>query len=130
MNSVAENPAAPFFRNAAARPDSLALEIEGARWTYAALSRRAAGIATQVAAVARRLGRPPRIGILSRRNVQTYATVIGTPAGGGTFVPIDSRLPSESLARICAAAMLDAAVTDESSPIVSHLALLDVLAED
>ena len=127
---MTENPAALFFRNAAARPDSLALEVEEARFTYAALARRAAGIACQVAALARRLERPPRIGILSRRNVQTYAAILGTPAGRGTYVPIDPRLPAQVLARICAAAMLDAAVVDESSPVLPNLALLDASLEE
>ncbi|MHB1843334.1 MAG: non-ribosomal peptide synthetase [Deltaproteobacteria bacterium] len=127
---LVENPTAAFFRNAMVRPDALALEVMDAAWTYAALARRAAGIASQVAAMASRLGRPPRIGILSRRNVQTYAALIGTPAGRGSYVPIDPRLPSEALARVCATAMLDAAVVDESSPALPNLALLDVQVEE
>lgn len=128
--AAAESPAASFFRNALACPNALALEVEDVRWSYGALARRASGIARQVQALASRLDRPPRVGILSRRNVQAYAAVLGTPVGGGTYVPIDPRLPAAALARVVGAAALDAAVVDASSPALTSVELLDTQAEE
>jgi O-succinylbenzoic acid--CoA ligase len=86
-------------RAAALRPDAVALETAAARWSYAELSRAAAGLAEA----------------LGLRPGERVAFVLGDPAdmalalhaclaGGAVLVPVDARLAPAERGRLAAAA--------------------------
>jgi D-alanine--poly(phosphoribitol) ligase subunit 1 len=105
---VAMNIASHVYRHGRARPDALALSVAGADLSYAALadlSRRIAGCL----ATARRTG---RVGILASRSLAACAGILGTAWSGGTYVPLNLKLPEERLVQLLATLDLDALVVD------------------
>ncbi|MFY0528921.1 amino acid adenylation domain-containing protein [Archangium gephyra] len=85
-----------FEEQVARRPESVAVEYEGQRLTYAELNRRA----NQVARHLRRLGvvEGSRVGLCAGRSLEMVVATLGILKAGGAYVPLDPGYPSERLA--------------------------------
>ncbi|MES2316844.1 MAG: amino acid adenylation domain-containing protein [Pseudomonadota bacterium] len=84
-----------FERQAAARPDAIALECGDERLTYAQLNRRA----NQVAAFlrARGAGADSLVGLCVERSANMVAALLGILKAGAAYVPLDPSYPSARL---------------------------------
>jgi amino acid adenylation domain-containing protein len=87
-----------FEQQAAAQPDTLALEFEGQRLSYRELNRRA----NQLAHHLRRLGVGPdrRVAICAERSLELAVALLATLKAGGAYVPLDPVYPDERLAHM------------------------------
>ena len=76
---------------AAAKPDTVAVVADGAKWTYAELD----GVADRLAAGLLAAGMPPdaRIGVMLDRSPELIATVLGVLKAGAAVVPLDLSYP-------------------------------------
>jgi acyl-CoA ligase (AMP-forming) (exosortase A-associated) len=83
---------------AARRPDAPALTYKDQTATYAELWELANGFAAGVGGLG--LARGERIGLLLDKRIETVASVIGSSAGGGVFVPINPLLKGAQVAYI------------------------------
>ena len=83
---------------AARRPDAPALTYKDQTATYAELWELANGFAAGVGDLG--LARGERIGLLLDKRIETVASVIGSSAGGGVFVPINPLLKGAQVAYI------------------------------
>ncbi|HYH47519.1 MAG TPA: amino acid adenylation domain-containing protein, partial [Thermoanaerobaculia bacterium] len=85
-----------FFRQAAERPEAIALVDEREAVSFDDLARRARRIAAGLA----RLGVRPevRVGLCAGRSAAAVAGVLGILAAGGVYVPLDPAYPAERLA--------------------------------
>jgi len=92
-----------LFREQVARtPDDLALEVDGERWSYRQLARRAGRLA---AALRRRGVGPERLVALRLERLPDLVTgILGTLEAGGAFLVLDPADSPERRARLLAAA--------------------------
>lgn len=105
------NLARMVFDHAAATPARVALVVDERPYTYKEL----AEIAGRVGGWVRRIcqaDRPPHVGILAARSIETYAGILGACWAGGAYVPLNPRQPTSLLAATIARAGLDAIVVD------------------
>jgi non-ribosomal peptide synthetase-like protein len=99
-----------FFERSVDRfPGSIAVEDDGELFTYTQVEQRANRLAHHL----RQLGvrSESRVGVLLRRSVSTYITLLGIGKAGGTFVPIDPASPADRVEYIAEDASLDLLVT-------------------
>jgi amino acid adenylation domain-containing protein len=84
-----------FERQAAARPDGLAVIFDGVRLSYAELNRRA----NQFARLLRRrgVGTGALVGVGLERSLDMLVALLGVLKAGAAYVPMDPRFPSERL---------------------------------
>ncbi len=104
-----------FARHAAAAPDAVALEWDGADGSQQILSYgRLAGRVVGVAAALRRRGVGPEvaIGVLAARSPELVVGMLATLAAGGIYVPLDPELPAERIALLVESAGIALLVTD------------------
>ncbi len=106
------NLAHPFFRQAEARPEGIALWIEGQTWTYAELRGMAQRIAGWLGASGSR--QPARVGILASRTLETYAGILGASWSGAAYFPISTKLPAARITDIIHRSQLDALIVDKA----------------
>ncbi|HET8796683.1 MAG TPA: amino acid adenylation domain-containing protein, partial [Thermoanaerobaculia bacterium] len=85
-----------FERQAALRPDAVALVHEGETLTYAELNLRANQLAHYL--IGRGLKPDDRVAICSERNIDLIAGLLGILKAGGAYVPLDPSHPAERLA--------------------------------
>ncbi len=111
-----------FYESSLRFPDTIALSIGTLELTYAQLRELAQPVADwlrrnkQVAA--------PRVGILASRSLSTYAGILGTCWGGGTYVPISTKLPEDRLIQLLGRIRAEALIVDsESLPLLSQRVL-------
>ena len=104
-------------RQAAERPQAVAVEMEGERLTYGELEARAG----RLAAYLRRLGVGPEVlvGIGMERSLDMVVGLLGILKAGGAYVPLDPEYPKERLAYMIESSALPVLLTQEK--------LLDVL---
>lgn len=105
---MTDNLARPLYRHSLERPRALALSVNGNDLSYgelAALSRRIAGHLQTVA-------KTRRIGILASRSLAACAGIIGTAWSGGTYVPLNLKLPEARLLHLFSTLDLDALIVD------------------
>jgi D-alanine--poly(phosphoribitol) ligase subunit 1 len=114
------NLASPVFFHSHATPERSALVIDDRDYTYAALGQASARVAAWVQSRTTPQRRPPRVGILAARSLETYAGILGTAWAGGTYVPLNPRQPSARLGSIIGRAGLDALIVDRRGS--AHLA--------
>jgi D-alanine--poly(phosphoribitol) ligase subunit 1 len=100
------NLAQPFYEQACAQPDRVALYVAGASYGYGEL----AGWAARAAAA---LSPVRRVGVLASRTLGAYVGVLGACWCGAAYIPLSPKLPDERLARIFRIGELDALVVDE-----------------
>jgi len=106
------NLALPFHENSVMSPESLALFVDGERFSYAELDNLARRISGWLR---RKTGEVSgRVGILASRTVEAYAGVLGTLWSGEAYVPINPRTPEDRLIRILQMTNLDALVVDQA----------------
>jgi amino acid adenylation domain-containing protein len=126
-----------FYTSSLHFPDNIALSLSIGEFTYSQLR-------AQVQPVAAWLGRnsqvsAPRVGILASRSLATYAGVLGTCWAGGTYVPINTRLPEDRLIQLLGRIRAEALIVDSGGlplltpRLLSHcpeLILAPELADD
>lgn len=90
----------PFERQAAARPDAIAVRWAGGTMTYRELNRQA----NRIAWTLKRRGVGPEavVGVAVRRGPLMIAAVLGVLKAGGAYVPIGAALPSDRVAGMLA----------------------------
>jgi amino acid adenylation domain-containing protein len=99
-----------FEAIAAAQPDAIAVALEDAQVSYAALDRRANQLARHLQAHG--LGPETTVGLCLERSVDMIAAVIAVHKAGGCYVPLDPAYPRERLGRMLEDAGLGLVVTD------------------
>jgi amino acid adenylation domain-containing protein len=89
-----------FERQAAIRPDAVAVVFGDERLTYGELNRRANRLAWRL----RELGVGPeaRVGVCLERSPELIVALLGALKAGGAYVPFDLSLPAERLALLMA----------------------------
>lgn len=129
---AAVNLASHVFRHGLVRPDALALSVGGAELSYEAL----AGLSRQVAGRLLPVRRTGRVGVLASRNLAACAGILGAAWSGGTYVPLNLKLPEERLVQLLDALDLDALVVDArgatllTAAVEAHLPPAIILAAD
>ncbi len=108
MLQASDNLALPLHLNSLAGAERIAIAAERRELSYgeaAALARRLAGRFQSV----RRTG---RVGILASRSIAACIGILGTAWSGGTYVPLNLKLPEERLLYLLGVLDLDALVVD------------------
>ncbi len=108
MLLASDNLALPLHLNGRVDAERTAIVAEGQTLGYgeaAALARRLAGLFQE----GRRTG---RVGILASRSVAACIGILGTAWSGGTYVPLNLKLPEERLLYLLDVLDLDALVVD------------------
>lgn len=82
----------PFFRQAAATPERIAVVTAAGERTYGEMAERASAVAAWLMQSGLRPG--DRVGILMKKGWEQIPAALGTLAAGGVFVPIDESLPA------------------------------------
>jgi D-alanine--poly(phosphoribitol) ligase subunit 1 len=130
--SAAMNIATHVFRHGGARPEALALSVAGVELSYQAL----AALSRQVAGCLMPAQRTGRVGVLASRSLAACAGILGTAWSGGTYVPLNLKLPEERLLQLLATLDLDALVVDArgatmlTAAVGAHLPATILLAAD
>ncbi|WP_172381755.1 non-ribosomal peptide synthetase [Streptomyces sp. MNP-20] len=91
-------------------PDAIALEAGADRLTYRDLDVRATALAARLAA--RGVTAEVPVGVLMDRSVGLVVVQLALALGGGVYVPLDGRAPSERLRRMLAEVGADLVLTD------------------
>ena len=81
------------------RPDSIALVIDGERWTYAELVAAAETIAGQFASAAAG-DEQPITAVMAQRHISSYAGILAARLAGHAYVPLNVNHPSQRNATI------------------------------
>lgn len=102
------NLAEPLYRHSGSTPDSVAIVAEGRTLTYG----ESAAMARGLAGLLRRHVKTGRVGILASRSVEACIGILGTVWSGGTYVPLNLKLPEERLRQLFASLELDALIVD------------------
>ncbi|HEX8867028.1 MAG TPA: amino acid adenylation domain-containing protein, partial [Lentzea sp.] len=103
----------PFEKQAATRPDSIAVRWAGGTITYRELNRQA----NRIAWTLKRRGVGPEtvVGVAVRRGPLMVAAVLGILKAGGAYLPIGASLPSERVAGMLADASASLVLTTEDT---------------
>ncbi|MEI2455272.1 amino acid adenylation domain-containing protein [Lysobacter firmicutimachus] len=94
-----------FERQAAQRPDAIALAFEGRRLSYAELNARANRWARRLRLLG--VGPDARVGVCLQRSEHLVIALLATLKAGGAYLPLDPALPSERLQQLL----------DEAAPV-------------
>lgn len=108
MSNAADNLALPLYRNSLAAPERIAIACGKQALSYG----EAAATARRLAGLFRGVRRTGRVGILASRSIAACAGIIGTAWAGGTYVPLNLKLPEERLLSLLRMLDLDALVVD------------------
>ncbi|HEX2204684.1 MAG TPA: amino acid adenylation domain-containing protein, partial [Longimicrobium sp.] len=87
-----------FAETAARTPEAIAIESEGARWTYRDLDARAERIARRLRALG--VGPDARVAISLERSADMVAAMLGVLKAGGAYVPLDPAYPAGRIAYV------------------------------
>ncbi|GAA2689350.1 amino acid adenylation domain-containing protein [Streptomyces lunalinharesii] len=123
-----------FADSAARHPDRPALEVQGARLTYAELEESVARLAGRITEEFG--GVPDRVGILAARSLPTYVGYLAALRLGATVVPMNPAFPAARNLEIATSADVDLIVLDRAGAkqqdqlTASHRALLMGETED
>jgi non-ribosomal peptide synthetase component F len=121
------NLAAGLFASSQRAPETLALSVEGADYTYARLRELVQPVASHLRQT---VGTQcPRIGVLASRSLATYLGVLGTCWAGGTYVPLNPKYPEDRLIQFLQRSALDGLVVGASSAHLLTERLLDHVPE-
>jgi amino acid adenylation domain-containing protein len=124
MNSSATlNLANNVYLHGQTQPARTALVIDDDRYSYARFATAAGHVATWLRARAPRhaggastngifASAGARVGILAARSVEAYTGIVGTAWAGGTYVPLNPKLPAARLSFVIERAELDALIVD------------------
>jgi amino acid adenylation domain-containing protein len=89
-----------FFRQAALRPDAVAVVCGEESLTYGELERRARRLALSLRAQG--VGPEARVVLRMERSADMVAAILGVLAAGGAYVPVEPDIPAERLAFLIA----------------------------
>jgi amino acid adenylation domain-containing protein len=100
-----------FERQAALRPDAVALEFEGGHITYDGLNRRANVLAHEL----RRLGVGPDtfVGVMLERSADLVVSLLAVSKAGGAYVPVNLADPAARIRYVLVDADVRALLTNE-----------------
>jgi len=107
------NLALPFYRNSERHPESIAVSLAGRAVTYSELRK----FAQPIAAWLRRTtgGDGARVGILASRSMETFGGILAACWAGGTYVPLNPKLPEDRLVQSLEQIDLHALIVDCAS---------------
>ncbi|QKV94289.1 amino acid adenylation domain-containing protein [Streptomyces sp. NA02950] len=103
-----------FEEQAAARPDAVAAVHAGESWTYAELNAHANRIAHAV--LARGLGEEAVVAVVTERNLDWLAAVIGVFKAGAAYLPIEPSAPADRMGRTLVRAGCRLVLTEPGGP--------------
>ena len=123
------NLATCVFMHAVTQPQRTAIVVDEQAYTYDAFANIAGSVATWLRGCAARpqttneyatTGRVngtaapsgPRVGILAARSLETYAGLVGTAWAGGTYIPLNPKIPASRLGYVIERAKIDALIVD------------------
>ena len=87
---------AAFLRQAAARPDAVAVACGGSALTYGALAARAGAVAAALVELGVAPGAP--VGLCVERSVDMVVAILGVLRAGAAYLPLDPAYPEDRLA--------------------------------
>ena len=119
---------AAFSRQAAARPDHIAVSCGDRRLTYRELDRVTNQLARALAA--RGVGPDQPVGLFLERTLELVVGVLGILKAGGAYVPIDPMYPSERRAFMIADAGLQIVLSQRSLAPTIEAPGVEVIALD
>ena len=102
-----------FEERAAAHPDDVAAVLGDRRWTYQQLNTRANQIGG--ALLARGLAREGVVAVVTERNLDWLAAVLGVLKAGGVYLPIEPHFPAERIATTLSRAACGLVLTERGS---------------
>ena len=102
-----------FEARAAAHPDDVAAVLGDRRWTYQQLNTRANQIGG--ALLARGLAREGVVAVVTERNLDWLAAVLGVLKAGGVYLPIEPHFPAERIATTLTRAACGLVLTESGS---------------
>jgi amino acid adenylation domain-containing protein len=108
MIPLSDNLAMPLYRHSLANPSDVAIVVDGKEYIYAAV----AGLARNLAGLFGGVANTRRIGILASRSLAACVGILGAAWSGGTYVPLNAKLPEERLLYLLETLELDALVVD------------------
>ncbi|MFJ7205956.1 amino acid adenylation domain-containing protein [Streptomyces sp. NPDC098789] len=103
-----------FEEQAAARPERTAAVHDGRSWTYAELNARANRIAHAI--LARDLGAEAVVAVVTERNLDWLASVIGVFKAGAAYLPVEPHAPADRMARTLVRSGCRLALTEAGGP--------------
>ncbi|GAA2247430.1 hypothetical protein GCM10010145_13200 [Streptomyces ruber] len=110
-----------FEERVRAHPDAVAAECGAERWTYRELNSRANRIAR--ALLARGLEREGVVAVVTERNLDWTAAVLGVLKAGGVYLPVEPHFPAGRIAKTLSRAECALVVTEEGSTTTLDAAL-------
>ncbi|MBX9403188.1 amino acid adenylation domain-containing protein [Lysobacter sp. BMK333-48F3] len=87
-----------FEQQAAAHPERIALELDGAQLSYRALNEQANRLARHLRGLG--VGPDQRVAICVERSLAMVVAILATLKAGGAYVPLDPAYPDERLAQM------------------------------
>ncbi|OKK04791.1 peptide synthetase [Streptomyces sp. CB03234] len=103
-----------FQEQAARRPDAVAASHAGTDWTYAELNARANRVAHTL--LARDLGPEAVVAVVTERNLDWLAAVIGIFKAGAAYLPVEPHAPADRMARTLARSGTRLVLTEDGGP--------------
>jgi amino acid adenylation domain-containing protein len=120
-----------FEQQAAAHPERIALELDGAQLSYSALNEQANRLARHLC----RLGVGPddRVAVCVERSLAMVVAILATLKAGGACVPLDPSYPQERLVQMLrdsapAAVLSQRGLVERLAPVNAAVVLLDEAA--
>jgi amino acid adenylation domain-containing protein len=113
-----------FEERARAHPDAVAAVHGDRQWTFGQLNRRANGLARALLACG--LAREGIVAVVTERNLDWMAAVLGIFKAGGAYLPIEPHFPADRIARMLARAGCRLVVTERGSTATLERALESV----
>jgi len=101
------NLAFPFYAQAQAHPERIALYVDETSYSYAEI----AGLTARAASA---MGAPRKVAVLATRSLGTYIGVLAASWCGAAYVPLSPKLPVERLLHILTMIEADVLVVDEA----------------
>ncbi|MER6944216.1 amino acid adenylation domain-containing protein [Nonomuraea sp. NPDC000554] len=116
-----------FLRQAALRPDAVAVECAGRAMSYAELAERARWTAGELRA--RDVAAGSVVAVCLPRSAELPASLLGVMLAGAAYVPIDPSLPADRVAVLLAQAGAHVALAPASAPLPEHVDRIAPLPE-
>jgi amino acid adenylation domain-containing protein len=110
-----------FERQVAMRPEAIAITHGEQAWTYAELNARANRLGR--ALLARGLRREEVVAVVTERNLDWAAAVLGVFKAGGVYLPIDPRFPADRVAATLSRAGCRLVLTEPASRTILEAAV-------
>ncbi|MFC6646345.1 amino acid adenylation domain-containing protein [Granulicella cerasi] len=111
-------------RHAAARPDAIAVECNGHKWSYRELHEYVDAVAHRLLAEGVQPG--DVVGISLDRSIEMLGAMLAAMAAGAAYVPLDSHNPQERLDLIMGDAKIAALLTSRDPKIISTAPRINV----